>query len=161
MGRRGPAPKPTPILKLRGTFRKHRSRKEPKPDPSPPPCPTWLDDVAKEAWFQVVPQLLTMGVLTRIDENALVRYCRYWSRWREAEDWIAKHGSVYPIKDEQGRVKCLQQFPQVAVAHKLGALLTRLEAEFGMTPSSRSRIQSSKPDESDEDPLAEFLRPAM
>jgi phage terminase small subunit len=55
----------------------------------------------------------------------------------------------------------VQQFPQVAIAHKLGALLTRLEAEFGLTPSSRSRIQSSKPNDDHEDPLAEFLRPAI
>jgi phage terminase small subunit len=102
MGRRGPAPKPTPVLKLRGTFRRHRSRNEPKPDPSPPSCPAWLDDVSKEAWEQLVPQLQEMGVLTRIDENALVRYCTFWSRWRAAEDFIAKHGTVYPSRTRRG-----------------------------------------------------------
>jgi P27 family predicted phage terminase small subunit len=148
------------VLKLRGTFKQHRSRREPRPDAALPRCPEWLDEQAKEAWGQVLPQLRQMKVLSRIDENALARYCQYWSRWRKAEDFIAKHGSVYPLKDEQGRTKCLQQFPQVAIAHKLGALLTRLEAEFGMTPSSRSRIQTGRPDESEEDPMAEFLRHA-
>jgi len=32
-------------------------------------------------------------------------------------------------------------FPQVATAKKLGMLLTRMEVEFGMTPSARTRIQ--------------------
>jgi phage terminase small subunit len=32
-------------------------------------------------------------------------------------------------------------WPQVAEYHKLAAMLLKLEAEFGLTPSSRSRIQ--------------------
>lgn len=36
---------------------------------------------------------------------------------------------------------CVQQWPQVAIANKLAQQLSRLEAEFGMTPSARSRIQ--------------------
>ncbi len=86
-----------------------------------------------------------MDVLTRIDGNALARYCRLSTRWRKAEDFIAQHGEVYPLKDENGRVKCLQQFPQVASANKLAQQLTRLEQEFGMTPSARTRIQVVAP----------------
>lgn len=96
-------------------------------------------------------------MLTRIDGNALARYCQYFSRWQKAEQFLKKNGDVYPLKDENGKVKYLQQFPQVAIAHKLGALLTRLEAEFGMTPSARSRIQTSRADDDADDPLAEFL----
>ena len=38
-------------------------------------------------------------------------------------------------------MKCLAAFPQVATANKLGMLLTRMAAEFGMTPSARTRIE--------------------
>ena len=134
---------PSAVLKLRGTFRKDRSRHEPKPPPDAPECPDWLDEQAKSAWQQLLPQLQQMGVLSRIDANALARYCQFFARWKKAEQFLAKHGDVYPIKDEQGKVRCLQQVPQVAIAHKLGALLTRLEQEFGMTPSSRTRIQTA------------------
>ena len=79
-----------------------------------------------------------MGVLSRIDGNALTRYCQFCSRWRKP-NFHRQHGEVYPLKDEAGKLKCLVQVPQVAIAHKLGAaLLTRMEQEFGMTPSSRS-----------------------
>ena len=163
MGQRGPTPTPSAVLKLRGTYRKHRRRGEPHPDQMPPECPDWLDDVAKEAWAQLIPQLQQMGVLTQIDGNALCRYCQFWSRWKKAELFIAKHGEVYPLKDEQGKLKCLVQIPQVAIAHKLGALLTRLEQEFGLTPSSRARLQCSamysREDDID-DPFQEFMRPA-
>lgn len=144
MGRRGPAPTPTSKLKLKGTLRKHRSRKEPKPDPTIQECPDFLDDLAKQVWQEIVLQLAEMNVLTRIDANALARYCGYFSRWRMAEAFIEKHGEVYPIKTDDGSVKHIQQVPQVAISHKLGTLLTRLEQEFGMTPSARSRIQVNK-----------------
>jgi len=81
-----------------------------------------------------------MRVLSRIDRNALARYCQLWSRWKKAELFIQKHGDTYPLKDDQGKIKCLMPFPQVAIAHRLAVNLARLEQEFGMTPSARTRI---------------------
>lgn len=143
MGRRGPSPTPTNLLKLRGSplATKRRDSSEPKPERTCPRCPNWLDAEAKAAWRQLVPQLDAMRVLTRIDGNALTRYCQLWARWKKAELFVQKHGDTYPLKDESGRIKCLMQFPQVAIANKLAAQLTRLEQEFGMTPSARTRIQ--------------------
>ena len=51
---------------------------------------------------------------------------------------------MFPIKAEDGSIKYLQQFPQVGIANNLAAQLNRLEAEFGLTPSSRSRIRVEK-----------------
>ena len=158
MGRRGPAPTPTPILKLRSSslVTKRREQREPKPQAGPPRCPSWLDTDARAAWRQLAPQLKAMRVLTKIDGHALARYCRFWSRWRRAEAFIEKNGDVYPLKDENGRIKCLMPFPQVAVANKLAQQLTRLEQEFGMTPSARTRIRVERAEEQ-VDPLQEFL----
>jgi P27 family predicted phage terminase small subunit len=143
VGKRGPAPTPTNILSLRGStlVSGRRRAKEPKGPPGPPDCPDWLDEDGKAMWGSLVPMLEGMGVLTRVDGNALARYCRLWTRWRKAEAFIDKHGEIYPLKDESGKVKYMQQFPQVAIAAKLAQQLTKLEQEFGMTPSARSRIQ--------------------
>ena len=143
MGKRGPAPTPTPILKLRGSKRVTRKReaREVSAPAGTPDRPDWLDDDARKAWDELVPMLEGMGVLTRVDGNALARYCRLWSRWRRAEAFIDQHGEMYPLKDDSGNVKYFQQWPQVAVAGKLALQLTRLEQEFGMTPSARARIQ--------------------
>ncbi len=143
MGRRGPPPTPTPILKLRGSKRVTRRRESAEvsgPEGSPD-RPGWLADDAREAWDEIMPMLEQMGVVTRIDGRALARYCRLWARWRKAEDFIDEHGDMYPLKDEAGNTKCFQQWPHVAIAHKLALLLTRIEQEFGMTPSARARIQ--------------------
>ena len=143
MGKRGPRPTPTTILKLRGSSLATRKRAQSElqaPEGTPDP-PSWLADDARDMWDALVPMLTGMGVLARIDGNALSRYCRLWSRWRAAEAFIDKNGDAYPIRDESGQVRYLQQFPQVAIAHRLALQLTKLEQEFGMTPSARSRIQ--------------------
>ena len=142
MSRRGPAPEPTTLKLLKGNpGRRPINDREPRPKRRRPRCPQWLDADAKATWKQLVPELEQMGVLTRIDGNALARYCVLWSRWKRAEQFIAKHGEAYPIKDEKGNLKDLHQFPQVGVANKLAVQLTRLEQEFGMTPSARTRIR--------------------
>ena len=142
MGRRGPAPTPTPILQLRGSKRvtKRRNEIEAKGPPGTPDCPDWLDADAKTKWFELVPRLEQMGVLTLVDQGAVARYCHLWVRWRAAEDFIKKHGEIYPLKDDKGRTKCVQPWPQVATANKLAQQLTRLEQEFGLTPAARTRI---------------------
>jgi len=135
--------------------------REPKGPAGDPTCPSWLDADAKRAWRQLVPMLRAMNVLTRIDGNALARYCRTWSRWRKAEAFIDEHGEMYPLKDESGRVKYMQQWPQVAISHKLAQQLTRLEQEFGMTPSARSRIQLDAPATVDStNPAAKYVNPS-
>lgn len=137
----GPRPTPTGILRLRGSNEVSHRKDEPVPTKPLPECPDWINAEAKLVWAQVVPQLDAMGILGGIDANALSRYCQLWSRWKDAEQFIQKYGSTYSLNDEAGKPKCFQQFPEVAIAHRLAAQLTKMEAEFGMTPSSRTRIQ--------------------
>ncbi len=94
--------------------------------------------------------LQSMGVLSRIDRNAIIRYCIFWSQWHQAQQFLSKNGMVYPIKDGNGKVKCLAAFPHVAIVSKVGLLLTKFEQEFGMTPSARTRIECSAVEEEDE-----------
>ena len=123
-----------------GLVTKRREQREAKAPAGAPDAPVWLDADSKAAWDALVPQLDGMGVLTKVDQNALGRYCRFWARWRKAEQFIDQHGDMYPLKDDQGRTKCFQQWPQVAIAAKLAQQLTRLEQEFGLTPAARTRI---------------------
>jgi P27 family predicted phage terminase small subunit len=141
MGQRGPRPVPTAVLKARGSARAGKNKKEPAPPPGRPACPDWLDDEAKQVWAQVIPLLEEMGVLTRADTNALARYCQLFARWKKAELFIQRFGESYPCKSGNGIVKCFLPFPQSGLSLKLSIALTRLEQEFGLTPSARSRIE--------------------
>ena len=157
MGRRGPAPTPTPKLALAGSRRADRNKNEPQPEASDLTPPEWISEEAKLVWAEVAPQLEHQGCLKRIDEKTLTRYCVDWVRWKTAVLFIERHGETYPIKDGQGNVKYIQQLPQVAIASKLAQQLTRLEQEFGMTPSARTRIDVEIP--KPETDKGRFFRP--
>lgn len=151
MGKRGPRPMPTAMKLARGNPGKRRvNTREPKPQSGTPECPDWLDEEARVCWAELVPQLEHSGVLTRIDRQALAIYCDTWSRWRAACAFVRKHGEFIPVKDEQGKLKYLHQFPQVGIAQKLLTNLLRYQQEFGLTPSSRSGLAVGT-DEASED----------
>ena len=142
MGRRGPPPTPTRLRILNGNPGKRpMNQREPKPRKDPPRCPAWLSADAKKTWKRMVPTLHRMGVLTVVDGEALASFCQTYVRWRKAEEFLDQHGQVYPLRDEKGNVRCMQQFPQVAIARSLLLILKSFYQEFGMTPASRTRIE--------------------
>lgn len=151
MGKRGPAPTPTPLLQLRGSWRANKNRNQPEPPQRMPRAPDFIRHRSDEymAWKYLAERLHRLGLLTEIDRNALARYCVLWARWRKAEEFIEKHGDTHPvrkvIKDEQGNEKVVvlgfKPFPQVRLAGDLADRLLRLEQQFGLTPASRPQIQ--------------------
>jgi len=151
MGRRGPRPAPTALKRARGNPGKRRlNDREPTPMPGEPKCPPWLDAEGRKCWREIVRQLGKLGVLTHADRQALAVYCDTWSRWREASDFVRKHGAFLPVKDDSGKLKYLHQFPQVSIAQKLLTNLLRYQQEFGLTPSSRSGITTTGEREPDD-----------
>lgn len=137
MGSRGPAKKPTHLKILNGNPGKQKlNLNEPKPDPIAPDCPDWLDDGAKEEWKRLSPELEKMGLLTKVDRSSFAGYCQAYSRWREAEEFMQKHGTFF--KTQSGY---LQQLPQVSIAQKYLAIMRNFCHEFGLSPSARSAIQ--------------------
>ena len=78
MGRRGPAPTPTRILKIRGSTLVTRKREagEVQGPSGIPDRPDWLDVDSLVTWDSLVPLLIQMGVLTRVDGKALTVRCK-------------------------------------------------------------------------------------
>ncbi len=148
MGRRGPPPKPTAIRLLHGNPGKRPlNTREPRPRPGVPRCPPHLSPEARRVWRRLAHDLKRMGVLTLVDADAIEVYCRTYVRWKAAEDFLEQHGEIYSIRDDRGRIKCMAQFPQVAVARHLVLILKGYQQEFGLTPASRTRLQIPWPDE--------------
>jgi P27 family predicted phage terminase small subunit len=146
MGYRGPIPKPTQLKVLEGNPGKRPlPANEPKPKPVAPKCPSWLDKEAKREWRRVVPELSRLGLLTVVDGTALAAYCQAYSKWVEAEKFMQKHGMIF--KTPSGYI---QQVPQVAIAQKYLLIVRDFCREFGLTPSSRSRMTFPTSGEADE-----------
>lgn len=128
---------------MRGSPRAERRKNEPKPADGVPRCPPWLTPEAKKHWRRLIPLLASMNILKITDAEAIARYCHLWHRWRKAEEFLGANGECYPLRDEAGKVKCLMPYPQVAIANRLASQLLRLEQEFGLTPSARTRIYTN------------------
>jgi P27 family predicted phage terminase small subunit len=137
---RGRKPKPVALRLLEGNPGKRPLPNEPKPEPTAPPCPYWLPLLAKREWRRLAPRLELLGLLTEIDQAAFAGYCCLVSRWRQAEALIEKEGMVCTAPD--GRQK---SHPATRVAFQSLQLLLKFAGDFGLTPSSRSRINVLAP----------------
>mgnify|MGYP000913998384 FL=1 len=147
----GRKPKPTALKELAGNPGKRPlNEREPKPTAKLPTAPKHLTSAARAEWRRMGKELLALGVLTSVDRAALAAYCVAYARWAEAEVQVAKLGTV--VKTSNGN---LIQNPYLAVANRAMEYMTKLATEFGMTPSSRSRVQVQAP--ADEMSLADLL----
>ena len=96
MATRGRKPKPTALKVLEGNPGKRPLNEyEPVPPKGTIECPDWLEEEAKREWERLAPSLEAMGVLTTADLTAFAGYCQAYARWREAEEFISQHGSIF------------------------------------------------------------------
>lgn len=128
--KRGPKPKPTALKILEGAQPCRINRDEPPFVPGSVEPPDWMTGekhaLALELWNEVVPILAAGRVLSVGDRSNLILLCLLYQRWRT---------------DFDDR-KAIDQY-------------VRLSLEFGLTPSSRSRIKA--PPEKPKDELESFL----
>lgn len=121
-----------------------------EPTPQLAPAPEWLTPEAKEEWGRTGQRLLTAGLMTEADTPALLLYCEAWSTWRHAMAKVAEFGLVIKTKSAY-----LVPSPYLLIANKAMDQMLKILAEFGMTPSSRARVSTSKAAE-DNDPIGEL-----
>lgn len=142
MGKRGPPPKPSKLKKLQGTHRKDRAaRNELEAKPGVPAMPSWLNAEARAEWRRIVPQLEALGILSDVDGGMLADYCTAHALAVNATKKYQREGMVKTINGQ------LQKHPAVKIAQEARAQARLLAAEFGLSPSSRSRISAPAADE--------------
>ena len=147
----GRKPKPTAIKKLAGNPGKRPLNElEPKPGPTDAKMPRGvLPKYGQKLWKDLAPRMIKLGVLTDVDLPAFEMMCIHYALARQALDEVHDNGLTI---EEEGKTKknpAMQAFRENSQAYK--ALLV----EFGLTPSSRSRIESTPLD--NEPTLAEIL----
>ena len=109
---------------------------------------------AKKEWKRLAPSLIAMGILTEHDMEAFAGYCQAYARWREAEEFLSQHGTIF--KTPSGYV---QQVPQVSIAQQNLKIMQSFCSEFGLTPASRARLYAQNGDKADtDDPMESVLR---
>lgn len=144
---RGRKPKPTHLRVIEGNPG-HRAinANEPKPGVSKGlSAPSHLNSDAKREWKRVARSLELLGLLSDIDRGALAAYCQSYGIEAAASRAIDKH-----MRSDDGRKwgmlvatpsGALIQHPLVGVARRARLDMVKFAAEFGMTPSARSRVK--------------------
>lgn len=135
---RGRKPKPTALKVIAGNpGRRLLNRREPVPERDVPTCPSHLLPAGKAEWKRIVHELYELGVISRLDRASLAAYCQAYGRWVEAERKLTETPAI--LKMPSGYI---QQNPWLTIATKQMELVQRFAAELGMTPSSRSRVET-------------------
>lgn len=139
-----PIPLPTNLKVLRGTAQPCRMNdREPKLPRRKVKMPPGLNAAEKKHWKGIAADLEEAGILTLLDTQALRLYCRAYTGWLDANQKIDQYGPV--IKNTHGPALS----PYFRLSDKYFNQLLAILREFGMTPSSRSRIraETDKPED--------------
>lgn len=181
-GRSGRRNKPTKDKEREGTLRPDRANPdEPEPEAfdDPPPCPSHLTGEARKAWGYLADELTSTGVLTTADLMALEVCSTIYAEWKEADAYLKGPAGHCPNCRPRLRkkrpfeckpnlhvelpygpfIKTLRGWAPSPYFKALDACKKQLRAymvEFGLTPSSRSRVKTDKKPPED-DPLMKWL----
>ena len=150
MGKRGPAPRPSKVLKLIGSGLPG-TRTELPASGKRPPCPSWLSREGKAEWKRIVPKLEALGIIDQVDRAALSAYCETWNQFYQAVKTLRKEGETF--KTPAGYI---QQHPAVSILNAARQALIKFASQFGLTPSGRVGLAQKETENLD--PLTEFTR---
>lgn len=151
MGQRGPKPLPANVHALRGN-----ASKKPiaqfldgvHPGVQIPPCPTHLTPDARIEWKRVASELEALGLICQIDRAALAAYCSAWAEVVTCERKI----TALNAKDADGSAGLVSITPSgyqqmsvwLQIRNRAYDRMMKFASEFGMSPSSRSRVTASE-----------------
>lgn len=152
-----PRPKPTALKLITGNAGKRAlNKKEPTPARIIPPYPEHLNEYGRIAWDKIVVILDKMGVLTEADGYALERLCDCYADILVCRDLLARDGWTYTNITSMGDT-LIKANPAAGQLRAADAQFKSYLIEFGLTPSARSKVQSSNADESKVDPLGQYF----
>jgi P27 family predicted phage terminase small subunit len=139
----GRKPVPTAIRQVRGNPGKRPLPKnEPAVELATPPCPDYFTDDQQVAWAELAERLVDMKVLTLGDGAALELLFAAYMEWRYAADIVTDEGMTYTTTTESGDVMYRPR-PEVAIAADAWRRVTSMLREFGLTPSSRTKVATA------------------
>ena len=154
MGLRGPAPKPTGVRVLEGC-RAHRPlpENEPQYPAGVPPKPKKMSRMAQRVWAELVVEMAPANVLRSVDQRALWQlsedeallseaYAGLWKMISAVQEKAKKEGKDLPGGALFALVSMTSGRLAMNTIRDLGARVLIERREFGLTPSSRTRIST-------------------
>lgn len=132
----GPPKTPSRLNELRGNPGKRAvNGSEPEPTKGAPLPPADLQGEALAEWGRIVPELDSLGMLTKVDRAYLVAYCEAWSTFNDARQAMREHGPLV-----SGRDGNLVKNPSAQVMRDAADLMLKFGSRFGLSPSDRTKL---------------------
>jgi P27 family predicted phage terminase small subunit len=154
----GPRPEPTKLKLIKGNPGKRAlNRNEPEPPKGVPAPPEELCARAKQEWYVFARLIDDMGIMTLGDGYALARMCEVYAELLRVEQFLRDEGCVVESVTRDGGL-LYRARPEVGIRSDCETKFKAYLQEFGLTPSSRSKIQvPSGSKKKDSDPIARFF----
>jgi P27 family predicted phage terminase small subunit len=148
----GRKPKPVQIKELTGNPGKRALPELPNILPGEPQAPASVlaDSAALAEWKRISPQLMRVNLLSEVDMGALAAYCQAFSLWQKASESVEQDGIL--LTGPMGTRKN----PAVGIMLDAWKAVRAFCAEFGLTPSSRSKVTHTT-NSADADAFERFL----
>ncbi len=144
----GRRPKPTKLRIVQGNPGKRALPKdEPEPEVCIPDPPGHLSKVALEEWERIAPILEKQGLISDMYRAALAAYCDSYSDWVKAGEMVERKGLTYTT--DKGNVI---QHPAVGMKNTAKGMMHRFLTEFGLSPSSITRVSRASAKKGSKDP---------
>ena len=151
---KGRKPKPTRLKLLAGETRRINKR-EPKPKRVIPSPPEHVSEAAKLAWGSLSTRLDRLGLLTELDSFSLEKLCETYVETLEIQKVLRVEGRFQRVTTKTGDVM-IRAHPGISAFDAAERRFRALMTEFGLTPSSRSRIEIESPS-ADADPAEAYF----
>jgi P27 family predicted phage terminase small subunit len=138
---RGRKPVPTHLKLVRGNPGKRAIRPEPHPQQptTVPEPPSFLLPGAKAEWKRIAGELHRLGMLTALDVGPFAAYCQAVARMDEAERLLAESGGALTVIGARGGQMAN---PLLRIARDAATAVIKIGAEFGLSPSARTRLRA-------------------
>jgi len=144
MGQRGPAPEPAALKLVKGNpgnVATHRLTEALRPKVEIPDCPSYLLPDAKKEWYRITPELKKLHIVSQIDRSALAVYCQAYATWVQAQKKLKALGVDGLVDATPSGYQ--QMSAWYTISTRASDQMHKYLCEFGMSPSSRSRIQAN------------------
>lgn len=156
---------PTRAKILKGTLRSDRvNRREPKPPLGFPRARRDLPELALREYARLRAVLRYLRVVTVADGLALELCAQALAEYRAAGDVLLRDGQSYECRTQAGAIMRRAR-PEQAIAAEAWRRAAHMLEQFGLTPTSRGKVESDTPwprvpapGVSEDDPLDELQR---
>lgn len=134
---------PSNVHALRGNPSKKASHElhnssAPSLNAEAPPCPNFLTAPAKAEWKRIVQDLVTLGLMTKVDRGELAVYCQAWADWKHAREQIVKAEDSGYVMNTPSGYKQMSVWMQIA--NRAEERMRTAGNSFGLNPSARARL---------------------